>query len=380
LQDLDRTVHDGTPHKAAAKISLIITLFNAATNVVDLVDMVLAQVRPDHPNEPDWFDAIFIDDCSSDATVAILELVLAARGNPSHIRVQKNSQNLGLAETLNRTLRVCETEYVLTLQYDCRFGSTTFIAEMLSLMERYPDAAAITGQPASRTQIPFEEKVNLIENIQDIFPPQELRHVQDPEELIYTGFAEGRCDAFRLKAIRDAGYYDTSLRVSGEDQVLSGRFRELGYNVYQAPKLVYFLSLSSEQSSIRRLLVKQHLYGKTHPYILLRARETFSGVFGKRAGRNRRMRVILRASQVLSTGGYLAAAALLAMAWTAAALAILGGLVVVKALLFQKYLRHIKMTGSEFALFAALQPAFDVCYTIGLARGFLHLLQKNESI
>jgi len=60
------------------------------------------------------------------------------------------------------------------------------------------------------------------------------------------------------------------------------------------------------------------------------------------------------------------------------ALAILASLIVLKALVFQRHLRHIKMTFSELALFAALQPAFDVCYTLGLARGFLHLLSPNR--
>jgi len=377
LQDLDRGTQDGSPHKTTAQISVIVTLYNAASNVVDLVDMVLAQVHPGHANQEDWLEFVFIDDCSLDATVPILELALAARGNPRHVRVYKNHQNLGLARTMNRVLHLCETEYVLTCQYDCRFGSRTFVAEMLALLERYPDAAAITGQPASRAPVPFEEKINLVENIQDIFPPQELPDVQGSQELVYTGFAEGRCDGFRLKAVREAGYYDTSLRFSGEDQVLSGRFRELGYNVYQAPKLVYLLSLSSEQNSLRRLLLKQHLYGKTHPYILLRARETFSGVIGEKAGRNRRLRVLLRASQVVSTIGYVAMLTLFQASW-GLALGILASLLLMKAFVFQKHLRHIRMTPPEFLFFAALQPGFDVCYTVGLTRGFLHLMSPNR--
>jgi len=357
---------------------VIVTLYNTAATIIDLVDDLLAQAHPDHPEQEAWLQVVLIDDCSRDATVGILELALAARGNPRHVHLHKNQQNLGFAQKLNRALDLCATEFILTYQSDCRFGSATYVADMLSLLERHPDAAAITGQPATRTPIPFEEKINLVENIQDIFPPQELPNIRDSQELVYTGFAEGRCDGFRLKAVREAGYYDTSLRLSGEDQVLSGRLRELGYNVYQAPKLVYLLSLSSEQNSIRRLLLKQHLFGKTHPYILLRARETFSGVIGKKAGRNRRMRVFLRLSQVLSTCGYGAALALLPTALASSALAILASLIVLKALVFQRHLRHIKMTFSELSLFAALQPAFDVCYTLGLARGFLHLLGPNR--
>lgn len=377
LEDVEPRVDSTLRPQTSGKFTAIVTLYNAAAHAIDLVDMMLAQQHPDYPNQQDWLRVLFIDDGSPDATVRILELALAERGNPQHIQVYRNRKNLGLARSLNRALHLCATEYVLTCQYDCRFGSSHYLADMLSLLERHPDAAAIAGRPTPSAPIPFEQKLNLVENVIDILPPQELPDIRGSQELVYSGFAEGRCDGFRLSAIRDAGYYDVNLRISGEDQVLSGRFRELGYNVYQAPRLVYLMSLSSEQDSIRRLLLKQHLYGKTHPYILLRARETFSGLIGKKAGRNRRARVVLRASQVLSTLGYVAALALLPFSWTAA-LGILASLALMKVLVFQKHSRHMRMTGPELLFFAALQPAFDVCYTAGLTQGLLYLITHGR--
>ena len=51
------------------------------------------------------------------------------------------------------------------------------------------------------------------------------------------------------------GFYDTHLRVAGEDQVLVARLRERGYEVYQAPRLVYHLSVSGGQDTVRKLCV-----------------------------------------------------------------------------------------------------------------------------
>jgi glycosyltransferase involved in cell wall biosynthesis len=359
------------------RITVLVTLYDCAREVPDLVEMILAQRHPEYGERQNWMRTIFIEDGSGDATLRILEQTLAAKGNPPEIRVRANAKNLGLSASLNAALRECETEYVLTCQCDCRFGSPAYVAEMLALLEGRPNAGAITGQPMANQPIHFKEKINLVENIQDILPSPTLTGDDRSRELLYTGFAEGRADGFRLDAMRAAGYYDTTLRVSGEDQVLSGRFRELGYDVYQAPGLGYFMSLSSQQDSVRGMLRKQYIWGKTHPYILLRARETLSGVFGRKAGSNRRLRVLLRASQAASVLAYAVAAAAVLAKKPGWALLIVAGVLLLKALIFQKHVRRVKMNAAEVAYLAALQPAFDLVYVLGLARGLISLVKRT---
>lgn len=377
LSVLEKT--NGVAHRAppAPLITVIVTLYDSERAVPELVEMLLAQRHPDFAAQEDWLRAVFVDDCSRDATLDVLEAALAARGRPPHVRVLPHSENLGLSASLNEALRGVETEYVLTCQCDCRFGSDTYVADMLSLLEGRPDAAAITGQPEANQPIPLKEKINLVENIQDILPYGRARRVDERRDLAYTGFAEGRADGFRVEAMRSAGYYDTALRISGEDQVLSGRFRELGYNVYQAPGLTYTLSLSSQQDTIRGMLRKQYTWGKTHPYILFRAHETLSGVIGKRAGSNRRLRVLLRTSQVVATVGYLTLPFAVAASGYSLGAAILSGIVVMKVLIFQKHARRVRMNVLQVGLLAMLQPAFDFAYTFGLARGLFALAKRT---
>ena len=168
---------------------------------------------------------------------------------------------------------------------------------MLDLIEAHPRAAAITGQPElpPGTRLPFAEKLNVVANLMDIFPA-------DPaKELVPVGFAEGRCDVFRVEALRQVGLYDTQLRVSGEDQVLAAKLREKGYEVYQAPRLAYHLSVSAEQDSVGE---------DPAPPASLRPHDPVHRPGGPRqprrpgrpnAGANRNRRALLRATQLAAS-------------------------------------------------------------------------------
>ena len=153
---------------------------------------------------------------------------------------------------------------MLTCHLDCRFGSDEYAATMLELIERHPRAAAITGQPRLPSdRLAFAEKLNVVSNLMDVVPDETTA------ELEPVGFAEGRCDVFRVDALRSVGLYDTRLRTSGEDQVLAARLRAKGYSIYKAPRLEYRLSVSGEQDSVGKLVRHQHLFGRTTPYIVL---------------------------------------------------------------------------------------------------------------
>ena len=168
------------------------------------------------------------------------------------------------------------------------------MAAMLELIEAHPRAAAITGQPElpPGARLPFAEKLNVVANLMDIFPSEATR------ELVPVGFAEGRCDVFRVEALREVGLYDAQLRVSGEDQVLAAKLREQGYEIYQAPRLVYHLSVSAEQDSVAKILRHQRLFGRTTPYIVLAVPGSRQGLVGPNAGANRTRRALLRATQI----------------------------------------------------------------------------------
>lgn len=356
------------------RITIIFLLYHAAAVVPALMEGLAGQTHPRHPKQSDWLEAVFMDDASTDETRQAVERELGRLGSPPHYRLVANPENLGLSGTLNKAFGLVRTPYALTCHLDCRFGSDEYLASMLELIESHPEAAAITGQPAVAREVslPFAEKLNLITNLMDIFPAASAK------DLVRVGFAEGRCDVFRIEALRAVGFYDTRLRVAGEDQVLAARLREKGYEIYQAPRLVYHLSVSGEQDTVAKLVRHQRVFGRAHPYILFRVPGSQAGLLGRQAGKNRLRRALLRLTQVAATGAYLVLAASLVTGfsvWLGAGA--LGLVALAKAVLFGRHVRAIRLRPAELAAFVLVQPALDVSYTLGLVQGLWHLARND---
>lgn len=356
----------------APRISVLFLLYNAAGNVEDLVARLAAQRHPERDSQTAWLTAIFVDDASTDDTVATLRASLGRRGDPPHYRSLLNSKNLGLAGSLNQALGLVASEYVLTCHCDCLFADGDYVATALALLERHPEAAAISGQarlmPGRR--LPFAEMLNHVTNLMDIAPEPATA------PLVPLGFAEGRCDAFRTAALRAVGGYSLALRTAGEDQLLAADLRRAGYRLFKAPGLHYYLLASTEQDTLRKLLRHQRLFGRMHPYILFRHAGSLSGLVGEQAGRNRRHRSWLRLTQLLATPLYLFAALaffLPAAAWVWLAL---GLLLLARLVLFLPLLRLVDSSFLQLLGILALQPALDFAYTAGVLEGLFRLRRR----
>jgi cellulose synthase/poly-beta-1,6-N-acetylglucosamine synthase-like glycosyltransferase len=358
------------------RITVIFPLYHAAKKIPILLERMKAQRHPQFQDQYDWLRVIWIDNASTDGTAQALREALALIGSPSHHEVVVNPENLGLSRSLNKAFSLVQTPFALTCHSDCLFGQDDYVYRMLDLLERNPKTGAITGQPSipSMEEIPFVEKVNLVANLMDLFP------VKSSQDLISVGFAEGRCDAFRMDALRSAGFYDTTLRLAGEDQILAARMREHGFEVCQAPSLIYFLSVSVQQDTLSKLLRHQQRFGRAHPYILLMGKGTWAGAGDKTAGKNRQSRTLLRFSQLLATAVYffcLVAAAFGAPygIWLGALL----GVFLMKLWIFRHHLLAVHFRLSELLRFFGAQPAFDVFYTVGLLQGLWSLTRRAEA-
>jgi GT2 family glycosyltransferase len=351
-------------------VTVVFLLYNAAAEVPGLVASLLRQRHPAFTEQSAWLEAAFVDDASSDGTAEAVRAALAGVGNPSYYRTLVHPRNLGLAGTLNEVFAQATTPFVLTCHLDCHFGGEEYVASLLELIERHPRAAAITGQPrlSPGTRLPFAEKLNVVANLMDVVPAFSMA------ELVPIGFAEGRCDVFRVEALRAVGLYDTHLRVSGEDQVLAAKLRANGYEIYQAPRLTYHLSVSAEQDSTRKLLRHQRLFGRTTPYIVLAVPGSLAGLVGRHAGANRSRRTLLRATQLAASAVYALAAASCLVGWPMWLWGSALGLVaVVRVALFAGHARAVRFSPAELVAFATLQPALDVAFTLGVAEGFWQL-------
>jgi GT2 family glycosyltransferase len=348
------------------RVTVVFLLYNAARDVEALVERLDRQRHPSGAPQEQWLEAVFYDDASSDGTPDVLRRALSAAGERPHYRAVLHPANVGLAGTLNEAFSAARTPFLLSCHLDCRFGSDTYVAEMLELIESHPEAAAITGQPAlpPGTRPPFAEKLNVVANLMDVFPEP------GAAELEPVGFAEGRCDVFRVEALRAVGLYDTRLRVSGEDQVLAARLRARGHAIYKAPRLVYQLSVSGEQDSVRKLLRHQRLFGRTTPYIVLAVPGSSQGLVGSRSGANRTRRALLRAVQMAGAGALLLLAVSLLVGWPPWPAAAAIALVLAARLGLQgRHARRVGFTAGEWLRFTALVPAFDLAFTVGIVEG-----------
>ena len=358
-----------------ARLTVVYLLYHAQRTVAELVAALARQRPPAGADPATWIEAIFIDDASADDTLPRLDAALATAKLPFLVRVIASETNRGLSGSLNRALADVETEYVLTCHLDCRFAADDYVARVIDLLDRNPDVAVVSGQPVADMEggLSHVEKIYLTANLLDIF-------ADSTAELDPVGFAEGRCDGFRLSVLRQVGYYDTTSRRAGEDQVVAAKIRAAGYRICQAPALRYYLSVSSAQDSLGKLVRHAHLFGRTHPYIVLGTRGTLAGVAGPAAGRNLTLRTTLRVLQLCGASASLGVAAATATRRSrrpaAAALVVTGAL---KALLFLRYVRSLRFEPRDVAALALLQPALDTAYAAGVIRGVWHLLRRRGS-
>jgi GT2 family glycosyltransferase len=358
----------------ARRITVLYLLFQAADAVPDLV-AALGRQRPPAGVDPErWAEVIFADDASTDGTVDRLRAELAAAELPFPARVVANEVNLGRSGSLNRALTAVETEYVLTCHLDCLFASDDYLARLVDLLDRHPDVGVVSGQPIADVDggLSQVEKVYLASYLMDIFP-------EGTDELQPVGFGEGRCDGFRMAALREAGFYAANLRRAGEDHVLAAEIRAAGFRVCRAPGLRYYLSVSSSQDSFLKLVRHAHLFGRTHPYVILANRGTLAGVAGPQAGRNVTLRTTLRVLQLAGAGAWLGlAGATVSRRSRRRPAAAVVTTYLLRSALFLRYVRDLKFGARDVAALAALQPALDLAYAAGFVRGLCHVLEGGE--
>jgi GT2 family glycosyltransferase len=365
----------GDTERSLPRVTVVFLLYRSPGVAAALVESLSRQVHPGFARQADWLEPLFMDDGSRDGTADAVERALAAAGSPAHCRLVSNPENLGLAGTLNRAFALAKAPFVLTCHLDCRFGGERYVADMLRLVEASPRVAAITGKPAvaEGVPLPFAEKLNVIANLMDVLPDDAT------EDLVPVGFAEGRCDVFRVEALRSVGFYDPHLRVSGEDQVLAARLRGAGWEIVQAPRLVYHLSVSGEQDSVAKIVRHQRLFGRTDPYILFAVPGTHRGLLGARAGRNRLRRALLRGSQVASSPLYPLALAALAAGRPAPAALLLAAALLPRAVLYRRHAAAVRLRAPEAVRLALVQPLLDLAFTEGVIEGFWHLARGVRS-
>lgn len=118
----------------AAKVSILMGIYNCAVTLPDAIGCILAQTVTD------W-ELILCDDGSSDDTYAVAESY--RQRHPDKILLLKNETNMGLNYTLNRCLDVAEGEFVARMDGDDLCSPQRFEKELQAL-EQHPEMAVVS--------------------------------------------------------------------------------------------------------------------------------------------------------------------------------------------------------------------------------------------
>lgn len=110
------------------KISVLMPVFNAGPFLAAAIESIFAQTFED-------FEFIIVDDGSYDGSQSLIEEY--ARRD-SRIKVLLNEKNIGIADTLNKGLRVCRGEYIARMDADDVSHPKRFELQV-AFMDKNPD-------------------------------------------------------------------------------------------------------------------------------------------------------------------------------------------------------------------------------------------------
>lgn len=98
------------------KVSIIMPVYNAASTLQDSLDSIAAQSFRD-------FEAVFVDDCSTDGSLSLLETFAAESG--ISCRIIRQERNAGAAAARNCGLEAATGEYIAWADADDRLAYDT---------------------------------------------------------------------------------------------------------------------------------------------------------------------------------------------------------------------------------------------------------------
>lgn len=200
------------------RVSIIMGIYNCVDTLAEAVDSILAQTYTD------W-ELIMCDDASTD-NGQTLALAHNYEARDQRIIVITNSQNLGLAATLNHCLKHASGEFIARMDGD-DISLPTRIEEEVAFLDEHPEYALV-----SCAMINFDENGDW--GIQ--------RNIEKPEkrDFIYgTPFWHAPV-LMRHTVLTDVGNYTVApwLR-RGQDYYLWHKFYVAGHKGYNMQKPLY---------------------------------------------------------------------------------------------------------------------------------------------
>jgi len=137
------------------KISVIIPSYNYENFIEEAINSVIRQTFKD-------FELIIVDDGSSDNSVKVIEKYVEKYDN-IFLFTHENSQNMGLAASVQLGLQNARGEYITFLECD-DFWHEDYLKEKIAVFEKYPETGIVFNDVEA---LGDENRINLLKGFFD---------------------------------------------------------------------------------------------------------------------------------------------------------------------------------------------------------------------
>ncbi len=223
----------------ATKVSIVVPTYNAEKTIKDCIESILSI---DYKN----YEAIFVDDGSTDNTASIIEEYACKSKNIRLIR-QKHK---GPASARNLGVKMSNGKIIFFTDSDC-IVPKNWIQEFLKYFFNNKNIGAVGGslKPAS------------VSSIYELFD-QKRREILYGAEKKFVNTLPTCNLAVRRDVLSRIGGFDESFKhASAEDYDLCIRIRMLGYKILYDPNVFV---LHHHSQNLRSLLRKAFIHGKEY--------------------------------------------------------------------------------------------------------------------
>jgi len=197
-----------------SKVTIGICVKNNAQTISETIKSIIKQ---DFPRE--LIELIIVDGYSEDATLFIIKRQL----KNSEIRFKIFHEKEGLGKARQIVVDNAEGEYIIWVDGDMIL-SRDFVKKHVEFMDSNPKVGVAKGKYGV---LKGDEHKNLVAFLEDL---EFMLNTQNEGEVNDKVLATSGC-IYRVKAIRQAGGFDSLFKGVGEDMDIESRIRALGWKL-----------------------------------------------------------------------------------------------------------------------------------------------------
>jgi poly-beta-1,6-N-acetyl-D-glucosamine synthase len=229
---LTHTIPELRPNESWPGISILIPCYNEGENAIETITHAL---NVDYPE----FEVIAINDGSKDDTLEIL--LSLAKDNPK-LKVVNLAENQGKALGLQAGALLAKYEYLIGIDGDALIDKYCPYW-MVKHFIRYPQVAAVTGNPRIRNRSTLLGKIQVGEFSSIVGM---IKRAQRSFGRIFT--VSGVITGFRKAAVHEVGYWSPDMLT--EDIDITWKLQRNGWDVRFEPRALVWILMPETLSGL----------------------------------------------------------------------------------------------------------------------------------